>query len=78
MFTRLFPMVSHPTFALFDDGLQGDLLNPYISQVGNYVDKMLEVSEGKKPLFMVLQGFSWEMLKERKKPKFGNDLVSNL
>ncbi len=63
----VYPVIPHgikPTYALFDDGLQGDLLNPYISQVGNYVDKMLEVGEGKKPLFMVLQGFSWEMLKK--------------
>ena len=53
-----------PTFALFDDGLQGDLLNPYISQVGDYVDKMMQVVDREKPLFMVLQGFAWEMLKE--------------
>jgi hypothetical protein len=53
-----------PSYALFPDGLQGDLLNPYISQVGEYVDKMKKVVHNSKPIFMVLQGFSWEMLKE--------------
>jgi len=65
----IYPVIPHgitPTYALFDDGLQGDLLNPYLSQVGEYVDKMMRVSEGKRPLFMVLQGFSWEMLKDEK------------
>ena len=65
----IYPVIPYgikPTYALFDDGLQGDLLNPYLSQVGEYADKMMRVSEGKKPLFMVLQGFSWEMLKEEK------------
>jgi hypothetical protein len=52
-----------PSYALFPDGLQGDLLNPYISQVGEYVEKMKRVTEGEKPIFMVLQGFAWEMLK---------------
>ena len=39
------------------------MLNPYISQVGEYVEKMKKVTQGKKPIIMVLQGFSWEMLK---------------
>ena len=63
----IYPVIPHgikPTYALFDDGLQGDLLNPYLSQVGEYTDKMMQVSEGRRPLFMVLQGFSWEMLKK--------------
>ena len=65
----IYPVIPHgikPTYALFDDGLQGDLLNPYLSQVGEYTDKMMQVSEGNLPLFMVLQGFSWEMLKDEK------------
>lgn len=53
-----------PDYALFPDGLQGDLLNTYISQVGDYTDKMKKVAGNKKPVFMVLQAFSWEMLKE--------------
>ena len=53
-----------PSYAIFPDGLQGDLLNPYISQVGEYVNKMRRVAGPGKPLFMVLQGFSWEMLRK--------------
>ena len=63
----VYPVVPHgivPSYALYPDGLQGDLLNPYISQVGEYVDKMKKVVNGSKPVFMVLQGFSWEMLKQ--------------
>ena len=52
-----------PTYALYPDGLQGDLLNPYISQVGEYIEKMKKVVNDSKPVFAVLQGFSWEMLK---------------
>jgi hypothetical protein len=50
------------SFALFHDGLQGDLNNTYISQVGEYVDKMRRVTGPNRPLLMVLQGFAWEML----------------
>jgi hypothetical protein len=51
------------SYALYPDGKQGDLLNTYISQVGEYTDKMMQVGQASKPLFMVLQGFSWEMLR---------------
>lgn len=57
------PQGIKPSYALFDDGLQGDLLNPYLSQVGEYIDKMKTVVDDAKPIFAVLQGFSWEMLK---------------
>jgi hypothetical protein len=50
------------SYALFEDGEQGDLNNTYISQVGEYVDKMRQVTGPNRPLFMVLQGFAWEML----------------
>ncbi len=50
------------TYALFEDGYQGDLNNIYISQVGEYVDKMRRVTGPNRPLFMVLQAFAWEML----------------
>ena len=66
----VYPVVPHgivPSYALYPDGLQGDLLNPYISQVGEYVDKMKKVVKESKPIFMVLQGFSWEMLKPEEK-----------
>ena len=49
-------------YALFPDGLQGDLNNPHISQVGEYVDKMRKVTGPNRPLFMVLQAFAWETL----------------
>ena len=62
----VYPVIPHgikPTYALYPDGLQGDLLNPYISQVGEYTDKMKRVVNNSKPVFMVLQAFAWEMLK---------------
>ena len=49
-------------YALFPDGHQGDLNNPEISQVGEYVDKMRQVTGPDRPLFMVLQAFAWEKL----------------
>ncbi|NIA28425.1 MAG: hypothetical protein GWP06_00760 [Actinobacteria bacterium] len=63
----IYPVIPHgirPMFALFDDGMQGDLSNCTISQVGEYTDKMRRVAGKNKPVFMVLQGFSWEMLRK--------------
>jgi len=63
----VYPVIPHgirPSYALYPDGLQGDLLNPYISQVGEYTDKMKQVVANSRPVFMVLQAFSWEMLKK--------------
>ena len=62
----VYPVIPHgitPSYAIYPDGLQGDLLNPYISQVGEYIDKMKKVVKNSKPVFAVLQGFAWEMLK---------------
>ena len=59
-------------YALFEDGHQGDLNNLTIGQVGEYVDKMRKVTGPDRPLFMVLQAFSWEMLlkpEERREEK---------
>jgi hypothetical protein len=53
-----------PSYALFEDGLQGDLNNTTLSQVGDYVDKMRKVTGPNRPLFMVLQAFAWEMLRK--------------
>jgi hypothetical protein len=50
-------------FALNPDGMQGDLPNTTLSQVGDYVVKMRKVTGNERPLIMVLQGFSWEMLR---------------
>lgn len=55
-----------PQYALFEDGYQGDLNNIYISQVGEYCDKMRKVAGPHRPVFMVLQAFAWEMLTEEK------------
>jgi len=54
-----------PMYALFPDGMQGDLLNTTISQVGEYADKMRCVAGANKPLFAVLQGFAWEALRNK-------------
>jgi len=54
-------------FALFEDGHQGDLNNMTISQVGEYVDKMRQVTGPDRPLFMVLQAFAWEKLVNKDK-----------
>ena len=51
-------------YALFEDGYQGDLNNIYISQVGEYTQKMRRVAGPHRPVFMVLQAFAWEMLRE--------------
>lgn len=50
------------SYALFEDALQGDLNNTYLSQVGEYTEKMRRVAGPNRPVFMVLQGFAWEML----------------
>lgn len=66
----IYPVIPHgikAEYALYPDGFQGDLLNTYISQVGEYVDKMKKVVNNAKPVFMVLQGFAWEMLKPESK-----------
>ncbi|NUM56402.1 MAG: hypothetical protein HUU46_22420 [Candidatus Hydrogenedentes bacterium] len=55
-----------PQYALFEDGLQGDLNNTHISQVGEYCDKMRTVAGPSRPVFMVLQAFAWEMLRDEK------------
>jgi len=65
----VYPIVPHgitPSYALLPDGMQGDLLNTYPSQVGEYVEKMKKVVNNAKPIFAVLQGFAWELLKPEK------------
>ena len=53
-----------PMYALWEDGYQGDLLNTYISQGGEYAEKMKKVAGPSKPVWMVLQGFAWAMLQK--------------
>ncbi|MBN2092130.1 hypothetical protein JW964_21100 [candidate division KSB1 bacterium] len=65
----IYPVIPHgirPSYALFDDGLQGDLLNTYISQIGEFTDRMRKIAGQGKPVFMVLQGFAWELLRDKK------------
>ncbi|MDX1978734.1 MAG: hypothetical protein SFV51_00595 [Bryobacteraceae bacterium] len=52
-------------YALWPDGLHGDLLNPYLSQVGQYADKLREVGGPSKEIYMVLQAFAWEALRKQ-------------
>jgi len=66
--TDVYPVIPHgirPQYALWPDGQQGDLLNGTISQVGPYVDKMRQVAGPTRGVFMVLQGFAWEMLRDK-------------
>ncbi|MBL8175381.1 MAG: hypothetical protein JNK48_11975 [Bryobacterales bacterium] len=66
--TDVYPVVPHGIrgqYALWPDGMQGDLLNTYVSQVGPYVDKMRQVAGAGRGVWMVLQGFAWEMLREK-------------
>jgi len=66
--TDVYPVIPHGIrgqYALWPDGQQGDLLNTYISQVGPYVDKMRQVAGASRGVWMVLQGFAWEMLREK-------------
>jgi hypothetical protein len=63
-----------PQYALFEDGYQGDLNNIYISQVGEYCDKMRKVAGPNRPVFMVLQAFAWEMLTDEKERDAGKVL----
>jgi hypothetical protein len=64
--TDIYPVIPHgirEEYALWPDGMQGDLLNPYISQVGQYTDKMRAVAGPSRAVFMVLQAFAWEDLR---------------
>lgn len=66
--TDIYPVITHgirEQYALWPDGQQGDLLNSTISQVGAYTDKMRQVAGPARGVWMVLQGFAWEMLREK-------------
>ncbi len=65
--TDVYPVIPHGIrgqYALWPDGQQGDLLNATISQIGPYVDKMRQVAGPARGVWMVLQGFAWEMLRQ--------------
>ncbi len=64
--TDIYPVIPHgirEEYALWPDGMQGDLLNTYLSQVGQYTDKARAVAGASRAVFMVLQAFAWEDLR---------------
>lgn len=66
--TDIYPVIPRgirEMYALWSDGRQGDLLNDTLSQVGQYADKMRAVAGPHRAVFMILQGFAWEMLREK-------------
>lgn len=66
--TDIYPVIPRgirELYGLWPDGLHGDLLNSYISQVGQYADKMRQVAGPSRAVFMVLQAFAWENLREK-------------
>jgi len=66
--TDIYPVIPHgirEMYALWPDGRQGDLLNDTLSQVGQYADKMRAVAGPHRAVFTVLQGFAWEMLRDK-------------
>jgi hypothetical protein len=65
--TDIYPVIPpgiRPQYALWEDGQQGDFLDTTISQVGRYVDKMRQVAGAGRGVWMVLQGFAWEKLRD--------------
>ena len=66
--TDIYPVIPlgiRELFALSPDGRHGELLNNTLSQVGQYADKMRAVAGARRAVFMVLQGFAWETLREK-------------
>jgi hypothetical protein len=66
--TDIYPVIPHgirEMYALWPTGRQGDLLNATISQVGEYTEKMRRVAGPSRAVFMVLQAFAWEDLRDK-------------
>ena len=66
--TDIYPVLPHgirELYALWPNGRHGDLLNTYVSQVGQYADKMRRVAGPARAVFMVLQAFAWENLRKQ-------------
>ncbi len=66
--TDVYPVIAEGTremYALWPDGKQGDLSDSTIGQVGRYADKMRAVAGPGRAVFMVLQAFAWEDLREK-------------
>ena len=66
--TDIYPVIPRgirPQYALWADSRQGDFLDDTLSQVGRYADKMRAVAGPRRAVFMVLQAFAWESLREK-------------
>jgi hypothetical protein len=64
----VYPVIPHgirEEYALWPDGQHGDLLNTTISQLGPYTGKMRRVAGPSRAVFMVLQAFAWEDLRQK-------------
>lgn len=66
--TDIYPVIPRgirELYALWPDGRQGDFSDDTLAQVGRYADKMRRVAGPRRAVFMVLQGFAWEKLRDR-------------
>ena len=66
--TDIYPVIPQgirESYALWPDGRQGDFADNTLGQVGRYADKMRQVAGPGRAVFMVLQAFAWEMLREK-------------
>src|SRR5579872_1588543 len=66
--TDIYPVIPRgirELYALWPDGQQGDLLNQSISQVGQYADRMRRVAGPSRAVWMVLQAFAWENMRDK-------------
>ena len=66
--TDIYPVIPpgiRESYALWPDGRQGDLADNTIGQAGRYAAKMRQVAGAHRSVFMVLQGFAWEELREK-------------
>lgn len=66
--TDIYPVVPAgigEMYALWPDGQQGDRLNTTVSQVGEYTERMRRVAGSSLAVWMVLQAFAWENLREK-------------
>lgn len=64
----IYPVLPHDIrtmFGLTPDGRHGDLPNQTPSCVGQYADKMRSVAGKDQSVFLVLQGFAWEGLRDK-------------
>lgn len=66
--TDIYPVIPagiRESYALWPDGRQGDFADNTLGQVGRYADKMRQVAGPGRAVFMVLQAFAWEMLRDK-------------